>query len=287
MISCAFMSPPTDVPEGWRPPSPARLSVARTLLEPWRRLTAPRFIGTELVPRDRPVMFICNHTLMGVIDTPLLMLGIYDHTGHYPRSLGDHFHFKVPGWRDLLIAYGTVHGSRDNCRAIMGAGDSLLIFPGGGREVLKHRGEEYQLVWGQRAGFARLAREFGYPIIPVASVGAEECYTIVVDQNDVLASPLGPTIAKHSPRTDIIFPTIARGFAGTFLPVPQQFYFQFGEPIDSTDFPGDDDDDAAIFALREAVRVRLTALLAELLELRASEPAEPVVARFRRLFTRG
>jgi 1-acyl-sn-glycerol-3-phosphate acyltransferase len=48
-------------------------------------------------------------------------------------------------------------------------GRSILVFPGGGREVTKRRGEKYRLIWGERMGFARMAIECGYPIVPVAS----------------------------------------------------------------------------------------------------------------------
>lgn len=75
---------------------------------PWRYLTAPVFLHVDRVPRDRPVLFIGNHTLMGVLDTPLLMLGIYDHTGYYPRSMADDFHYAIPVWGDMLSHFGAV-----------------------------------------------------------------------------------------------------------------------------------------------------------------------------------
>jgi hypothetical protein len=35
----------------------------------------------------------------------------------------------------------------------------VLVYPGGGREVAKRKGEKYQLLWKERVGFARLAIE--------------------------------------------------------------------------------------------------------------------------------
>ncbi len=276
------MSRPGAPQPDWQPPSQGLLAATRLLLSPWRFLTAPRFFGAPGVPRDRPVMFIANHTLMGMIDTPLLFLGIHEHTGHFPRSMGDHIHFQIPGWRDLLSRFGAVRGTRDHCRAVMRQGHSLIVYPGGGREVFKRRGEAYQLLWGRRSGFARLALEQGYPIVPVAAVGAEECYRIRLDQNDLMRTPLGPQLVKHAPRNDIAFPTIATGLGGTLLPIPQRFYFAFGDPIESAPYQAREDVAEASFALREEVRVALEKKIAELLTVRDGDPRRALWPRILR-----
>lgn len=259
---------PSPLP--WTTPEPRALSAARAALAPWRFMTSPTFLGAARVPRDRPVMFVGNHTLMGVLDTPLLMLGIVEHTGHYPRSLADHFHFRVPLWRSLLAHFGAVPGSREACRALMRERASLLVFPGGGREVMKRRDEQYTLLWGDRSGFARLSREAGYTIVPVASVGAEECYRILIDQGDIAGTALGRRLIARAPRRDVAFPTLVYGLGGSPLPIPQRFYFSFGEPIESEPYRAWGDERAAITALRDRVKTALAAEIAELLRRRAS-----------------
>lgn len=268
-----------DTQTTWQRPSEVQIAWARRLLGIWEWVASPQFYGAEHVPAGRPVMFVGNHTLMGVLDTPLLFLGIVGSTGHFPRSMGDHFHFTVPIWRDWLSKFGAVDGTRENCRAIMGEGHSLIVFPGGGREVFKRRGEAYQLIWGKRAGFARLAIEYGYPIVPVASVGAEECYRILLDQDDLLRTPLGAQLKARSPRTDMVFPTLVRGLWGTPFPIPQRFYFAFGPAIESAAYQGADDGDSAAFALREEVRVALSGLIEETLQRRERDPQRRFVAR--------
>lgn len=255
------------------------MDAASRVIEPWRALVSPRFLETDRIPRDRPVMFVSNHTIMGMIDTPLLFLGIYEHTGKLPRSMADHIHYRVPGWRDVLTRFGAVPGTRENCRAVMREGSSLLVFPGGGREVFKSKGESYTLIWGKRAGFARLAREFGYPIVPVASVGAEECYRILFDQHDLLRSPVGSVVKSVSPRQDVVFPTLVSGLAGTPFPKPQRFYFLFGDPIESTPNRGAEGEEEAIFALREEVRVTLEGLIEETLAVRERDKERTLTAR--------
>jgi 1-acyl-sn-glycerol-3-phosphate acyltransferase len=120
-------------------PTADEMAAARVLLEPWRLLTSPLFFGVERVPTDQPFLLVGNHTLMGVLDIPLMLLGLHERTGVIVRSLGDHLHFQVPLWRDVLTRFGTVDGTRETCEALMRAGESILVFPGGGREVFKHK----------------------------------------------------------------------------------------------------------------------------------------------------
>jgi hypothetical protein len=50
------------------------------------------------------------------------------------------------------------------------------VFPGGGREMPKFKGEEYTLRWQGRSGFARLSLRHNYPIVPVGLVGGDDVY---------------------------------------------------------------------------------------------------------------
>ena len=264
-------------------PSERELAAARLLLEPWQWLTSPKISGLEHVPRERPVLVVGNHTLMGVLDVPLLVFGLYERRGIFLRSLGDHLHFRIPLWRNLLTHFGTVDGTRENCRALMRAGESILVFPGGGREVFKHKGEKYRLIWKERVGFVRLAIEHGYAIVPLASVGAEECYDIVVDSDELLATPVGPLLRRIAPRPDEI-PPLVRGIGP--LPRPERFYFHFGRPIDTRPYAGRQRNAALCMALRERVRRAVERGIRRLRGERARDPQRALRARlFKQLRT--
>jgi 1-acyl-sn-glycerol-3-phosphate acyltransferase len=265
-------------------PSDLELAAARLLLEPWHWLTAPKFYGLENVPRRRPMLVVANHTLMGVLDVPLLVLGLHEKRGIFLRALGDHLHFQVPLWRDLLARFGTVEGTRENCRALMRAGESVLVFPGGGREVFKHKGEKYRLIWKERVGFVRLAVEHGYPIIPLATVGAEDCYDIVVDADELLQTPIGPLLRELAPRADEI-PPLVRGIGP--LPRPERFYFRFCRPIETRRYRGRQDDDQLCLRLRARTAAAIEHGIHNLLRVRARDPDRELPARLlRRLLKR-
>jgi len=254
---------------------PSRIDIAlmRLTLAPWRWITAPRVSGLEHLPVDRPALLAGNHTLWAVLDSPLLLLAVFEARGVLPRTVGDHLHFRVPAWRTLVERFGVVDGTPDTIRALMRAGEWVLVFPGGAREVFKRRGERYALLWGGRTGFARLAIEHGYPVVPVSLVGAEDVYDIVLDADDLLSSPLGPLLRRIAPRSDVIPPVVHP------LPRVERFYFHFGEPIETRHLTGRERDGRTCFALREQVRQAIEAGIARLLLERERDPDRALLAR--------
>ncbi|MCC6763418.1 MAG: acyltransferase family protein [Deltaproteobacteria bacterium] len=242
-------------------------------------LTSPCFYGVSRVPRDRPVLLVGNHTLMGLLDVPLMVLGLHERTGIVPRSLGDHVHFQVPLWRDLLTRFGAVDGTRASCEALMRAGESILVFPGGAREVFKHKGARYRLLWKDRVGFAVLAIAHGYPIVPFSAVGAEECYDILVDSDDLRRTPLGTLLDWLTPRADEL-PPLVNGLG--LLPRPQRFYFRFETPIETTPWAGRSADRDACLELRAVVAAAVERGITALRRTRRRDPERALGLRIAR-----
>jgi len=215
------------------PPSAQTFSRNLALL---RQYFKPSFVGSDTLDLTRPALFVGNHTLYGIMDVPLMLEHIYAKHGVLLRSLGDRGHFLVPVWRELLVNNGMVLGTPENCDELMESGQSILVFPGGAREVMKRHDEKYQLVWKKRVGFVRMAMKHGYDIIPFASLGPDDCYDIVLDAEDIQSSPLGQKILKATGLSKIsrdgdVIPPLSRGLGSTWLPRPQRFYFSFGERI--------------------------------------------------------
>jgi len=254
---------------------PEELRRLLALLEPWRRLTSPRFVGLERIPRgEGPLLFVGNHTILGVLDTPLLVAEVYRSAGILLRGLGDHAHFKIPVWRDLLARMGAVDGTRENCDRLMREGEAVLVFPGGAREVAKRRGEKYRLMWKKRLGFARMALAHGCTVVPFAAVGAEDALDIVLDADDLMRSPLGAIIRKLGIRSDVVMPLV-KGVGPTPLPRPERMYFHIGEPIRVVRAGGDD----AARELRDRVKAAVEEGIEELLHLRAGDPGRTLKGR--------
>ncbi len=260
------------------PPSAAEFTAAKTLLSPWRALTDPRVDGYGNLPADARYLLVGNHTTLGVFDIPFVVLGIHEETGVLVRSLGERQHFRVPLWRDLLARFGTIDGSRRNTRALMRAGEPVLVFPGGGREVARRRGDYYPLVWRERIGFARLALEFGYPVVPFAMIGADDMWDVLADADDPVYAPARALAVRMDIDPELLFPVV-RGLGPTPLPRPQRIYARLLEPIDATAFGSDWEDADGAAALRDAVREAVAAGIEALLSERESDPARRLIPR--------
>lgn len=256
------MSASTSVPLVADRPSDRDIRMLRTVLRPWQKLTRPRWHGLDNIPRQGPVLLIGNHSTFAFLDMPIMISEIDRFTGRYVRGMADHAHFAIPGWRDLLLRAGGMPGTRDNCRALLDQGAAVLVYPGGGREVAKRKGEKYQLIWKQRTGFARMAVEAGCPIVPFGAVGAEESYDIVLDADSPVFAPIRQAVEKLGGRWELAWP-IARGIGLTPIPRPERLYFTFGEPI--LPVPGTAaDDERAVRALRDRTKAAVEALITTL-----------------------
>lgn len=249
------------------------------LTSPLRAYFKPRFFGMEHIRPGRKVLFIGNHTIFG-FDAPLMLAQIYRDKGIAVRSLGDKFHFTLPLWGKMLTRFGAFNGTRENCDTLMATGAPILIFPGGGREVMKRKHEAYKLIWKQRTGFARLAIKYGYEIVPFASVGADDAYTIHFDANDFMASPFGKlmgnsSIAGSLLRGGDVIPPIASGIGP--LPRRVRLYFSFGRPIPTQEFAGCEDDAEVLMALRGKAERSIQRQIAKLLKLREEAGEAPLL----------
>jgi 1-acyl-sn-glycerol-3-phosphate acyltransferase len=257
----------------------------------WNALSAqrayfkPSYVGLDNVDYNRPALWVANHTVYGVIDAPLLVAEIYKTRGHLLRSLADRAHFAIPGWRDMLQTGGCVLGTPENCAELMRRGHHVLVFPGGGREVAKRKGEEHGLVWKNRTGFVRMAIEHDYPIIPVAELGADDSLDIVFDGDDMMKSSLGEIVRENrylnrlTRGGDMLFP-IVRGVAGLPIPRPIPLFFHVGHPVETNGFDAQNEDDR--LHLRQEVADSIYQGLDTLRELRDEMEAKQPQSALRR-----
>lgn len=257
------------------PPSADEIARALRLAEPLRKLINPKVYGIENVPKRRALL-VGNHTVMGMLDSPLMCAELWER-GIIVRSLGDHAHFKIPVWRDVLTAFGVVDGTRAITSELMRRDEVILVYPGGGREVAKRKGEKYQLIWKNRMGFARLAVQHGYTIVPFAAVGAEEAVDIVLDGDNPLLAPTRMLVEKVLGSTEAM--PITRGIGLTPFPRPERQYYWFGDPISTENVQGRQDDDAVVRHVREDTKKAIEDGMDFLLAEREKDPNRSVVKR--------
>lgn len=268
------MSTTTQPKPVFQPPSSQHF---QRLLTPAYWYFQPRLLHAERLKPERPTLLVGNHSIFGVIDSPLFVSELYRKTGVYPRSLGDHIHFKLPVWGPLLSKYGAIDGTRANCRELMQRGEPILVFPGGAREVAKRRDELHRLHWKQRTGFVRMAVENGYDIVPFASAGCDFSYDILFDGDDFRHSRAGKWLLKQERinrwlRNGDIFMPWVKGVGPSLMPRPEPFLFALGDAIPTEAFQGQQDDPEVLWALRNQTSDAIHELLDELLERQQKRP---------------
>lgn len=188
----------------------------------------PTFLGAENLNPQKPAMYVGNHTIYGVLDSPILIDYLYNEHKIAIVSLADHMHFHIPVWKEMVKRVGGVDGVQAYAKQAMQQGYSILVFPGGGREVIKRKGEAYQLIWKQRYGFLKLAQEFGYDIAPFVALGGDEVFELGFDANILLKQKWFNKILSNPKigsflRNGEVIPSIPKHIIPKRIP----FYFKF------------------------------------------------------------
>lgn len=269
------MSDETDLVGIMQPSSRVRslrraLDVVTERLQPVLDLSRPYVDGLENLPPDGRFLLVGNHTQFGS-EVFLIPDMVRRSVGTRVRPLADR-NFgrlrRLPA--DLMAAFGGVIGAPETVRELMRHDETILVFPGGGREIAKFKGEEYALRWQGRSGFARVSVANGYPIVPVGLVGGDDVYRSWTTRDSAYAKFSAALSRRLNGRPDMAMPLL-RGIGPTLIPRPQRMYLRFGAPIDTTT-PLGVENEQWVDIVKERTRRHLETILSELLRLREKDP---------------
>ncbi|KAH9564058.1 hypothetical protein CY35_04G004500 [Sphagnum magellanicum] len=260
------------------------------ILEPWRILTSPLVTGVENLPNPgavprRPVLFVGNHTMFGIYDSPILVHELFLR-GFRCRGLAHPGHWTL-GVGPIFERYGSVKASKFAAYKLLKEGEDVLLFPGGSREVCKRRGEEYKLMWKPTVDFVRMASRLNAIIVPFGILGADEAYKIIFDGDDMLRSPIGPLLralyAQLQISTDNIYPLTALPFLNlpSIIPIPsiERIYIHFGKSIDTSNYGCKTDNKDECKELYLLVKKRVEDSIDMLKGIREQDPERSLPAR--------
>jgi 1-acyl-sn-glycerol-3-phosphate acyltransferase len=240
-------------------------------LEPIVDLSRPYVDGLENLPRDGRFLLVGNHTTFGMAEIVMIPYFVHRELGVRVRGLADRNFGNMRGLSaDVLAAAGAVIGEPENGAELMLNDETVLVFPGGGREMPKFKGEEYRLRWERRFGFARLAIAHDYPIVPVGLVGGDDVYHGLVERDSALGRVSQFVGSRLGGRPDMAIPP-TRGLGPTLFPDPKRMYLRFGTPIETTKPPRAQ---AAKWQVdvKEQTQTALETILADLQVLRETDP---------------
>jgi 1-acyl-sn-glycerol-3-phosphate acyltransferase len=233
-------------------------------------LYRPYVDGLHNLPPDGRFLLVGNHTQFGA-EAFLIPYFVRRAIGRRVRPLADRNFGSMPGPAgDLLAACGAVVGAPETARELMRHNESVLVFPGGGREIPKFKGEEHTLRWRGRSGFARLSTENNYPIVPVGLVGGDDVYRSITTREGRWGQLSQRLTEKLTGRPDMAL-SLMHGIGPTLIPRPRRMYLRFAAPIDTTK-PARLAADKWVAAVKQKTQESLEQTLADLLEIRTSDP---------------
>jgi 1-acyl-sn-glycerol-3-phosphate acyltransferase len=227
--------------------------------------------GLANLPDDGRFLLVGNHTSAGWPEIVLTPYFVHRHLGVRVRGLADRRVTQIKGLqRDLFEAAGAVPGQPDVGAELMRRDETILVFPGGGRDMLKFKGEEYQLNWEGRSGFARLAIAHDYRIVPVGLVGGDDVFHSLVARNSAWER-MTRTLGERMHGMSGVGVPLMRGLGPTLVPRPQRMYLRFGQPI-STMRPARGKAEKWEATVKQRTQIALETVLTDLQELRRDDP---------------
>ncbi|KAL5701399.1 hypothetical protein ACHQM5_026741 [Ranunculus cassubicifolius] len=202
--------------------------------------------GIAGVPDEGPVVFVGYHMLWGLEVIPLVEEFLKERKVMvrgmaHPTLFSSDSQYQVGdgSYNDKMRQFGSVPVTPSYLYRLLATDSCILLYPGGVREALHRKGEEYQLFWPEQPEFVRMAARFEATIVPFGVVGEDDITELVMDYNDQMNTPFlrdwlkelnhksvrvrGDTSGEVA-NQDIHFPI--------FVPkIPGRFYYLFGKPI--------------------------------------------------------
>ncbi|KAH9791710.1 AB hydrolase-1 domain-containing protein [Citrus sinensis] len=250
--------------------------------------------GLSGIPSEGPVLFVGYHNLLGLdvltlipefmIESNILLRGLA-HPMMYFKSkeggLGDLSPY------DVMRIMGAVPVSGINLYKLMSSKSHVLLYPGGVREALHRKGEEYKLFWPESSEFVRMATTFGAKIVPFGAVGEDDLAQIVLDYNDQMKIPYFKSQIEELTATAARLRTDTKGEVANqdmHMPypvpkVPGRFYFYFGKPIETKGRKRELRDREKAHELYLEIKSEVEKCLAYLKEKRENDPYRNILPR--------
>ncbi|KAJ7552394.1 hypothetical protein O6H91_06G054000 [Diphasiastrum complanatum] len=219
----------------------------------YREITSPVFFSTHqnglvqqglsAIPREQPLLLVGNHMLMG-LEISLIPIQFLRERNQLIRGIAHPYLFQPrfgeqisdTGFNDLLGLFGAVPVSGKNLFKVLSRKQSALLYPGGAREALHMKGEEYKLFWPKDPEFVRMAARHGATILPFSAVGEDDIVELIADYNDLQRNPIlrsALILDVQSIRPDSDGEVSKQPFYMPILgpKIPGRLYILFGRPF--------------------------------------------------------
>ncbi|PIN01708.1 Diacylglycerol O-acyltransferase [Handroanthus impetiginosus] len=254
------------------------------------------------IPSEGPVIYVGYHMMLGIDLVPLvsrfrlerniLLRGIA-----HPMLFTKLREGKLPALSsfDTFRKAGAVPVSATNFYKLCSSKSHILLYPGGMREALHRKGEEYKLFWPEQSEFVRMAAKFGAKIVPFGSIGEDDVGQLLLDYNDLRNIPYFRDAIEELTDEAVKLRTGTEGEVANqdvhlpiFVPkVPGRFYYIFGKPIETEGRKQELRSREKAHELYLEVKAEVEKSLAYLKEKRENDPYRNILARLAYQATHG
>jgi 1-acyl-sn-glycerol-3-phosphate acyltransferase len=211
--------------------------------------------GLERLDGLGAALLVAYHGRPIAHDQCMLTATLYERYGYMPHGV---VHGAVESNRLMTWVsddLGFITGDGAATEEAVRRGELLMVQPGGTREGCRSFRRRYEVDWGERTGYLRLALRHRLPIVPVAATGVDDAY---LGLNDGYVWGKRLHVPLRLPLWLGIGPT---GLWPLSPPFPVKITTVIGEPIDVSDTSPTDR--AGLLALHRRVGGAVQGLLDE------------------------
>ena len=152
--------------------STARKDVSTFFIAYGRLMHGFEIEGFDNIPKRGGALIVYYHGAVP-IDYLLLNMHILAKNNRVVSSVIDRFLCSLPGFEFIFKGFAFHSGKKQFCVNWLKRGNLMGLAPGGAREAQLGT-PNYDVMWGNRMGFAKVAIEAGVPIIPVFTENIRE-----------------------------------------------------------------------------------------------------------------
>ena len=220
----------------------------------WRAYLRYEALGFEHL-QGGPALIVGYHGRPIAWDLCILQIEVYERLGYLPHGI---IHGGVeanPTMKWISDSLGFLTGDGPALSAAVARGEHILVTPGGTREGCRSARHRYQVDWGQRTGYLKLALRLGLPVVPVAARGVDDLY---VGLND--GEAWGKRVGMPA-RLPFWLGVGPLGLWPLSPPFPVKVRQRIGAPIDLSAEGGDPADPEALARLHQRVVTAVQGLM--------------------------
>ncbi len=193
-----------------------------------RRYLRYEVVGLEKLDLPTAALIVGYHGRPAAYDSALLTVEIFERSGYLPHGIFHSSYEKNRFTNWILHGLGGVCADDASLERAVEKGEHIITVPGGTREGMRSFRQRYEVDWGERTGYLRLAAKYRIPIVPVGASGVDDAY-VGLNNGYVLGKRVG------MPAKMPLWFAVGLGGPWPFsLPFPVKIRQIVGEPITVT-----------------------------------------------------